>query len=81
MQLSVSVAELQKGQSQINSTVVGIDATVTEIDERVIKMEQNGKIIHNLFPVMEIEPQEVSALPLYNNSNHLTSFLKFKLIY
>ena len=55
VQLSVSVAELQTGQSQINSTVVGIDATVTEIDERVIKMEQNGKIIPNLFPVMEIE--------------------------
>ena len=49
VQLSVSVAELQTGQSQINSTVVGIDATVTEIDERVIKMEQNGKIIHNSF--------------------------------
>ena len=77
MQLSVSVAELQTGQSQINSTVVGIDATVTEIDERVIKMEQNGKIIPNLFPVMEIEPQEVSALPLFNNSNHLASFFKF----
>ena len=45
-QLSVSVAELQTGQSQINSTVLGIDATVIEIDGRVFKMEQNGKIIH-----------------------------------
>ena len=47
IQLSASVADLQKGQSQINSTVVGIDATVIEIDEKVFKMEQNGKIIVN----------------------------------
>ena len=51
-QLSVSVAELQASQSQINSTVLGIDATVIEIDGRVFKMEQNGKIIHSLIPVI-----------------------------
>ena len=53
-QLSVSVAELQTGQSQINYTVLGIDATVIEIDRRVFKMEQNGKIIHSLIPVISL---------------------------
>ena len=27
---------------------------------------------------MEIEPQDVSALPLYNNSNHLASFFQIQ---
>ena len=58
MQLRVSVADLQMGQSQINSTVFGIDATVIEIDGRVFKMEQNGRIFLNLFTVISLHVED-----------------------
>ena len=53
-QLSASVADLQTGQSEINSTVVGFDTTVMEIDGRVFKMEQNGKTVLNSFLHLEL---------------------------